>query len=83
MKLIAKLLSNSPAQFIDTKEFELVPLLAQETKGERAALIGLQPHEHYMIAAITDLDVGFLKTNNAFVKELCRRWNEFPEELKK
>ena len=83
MKLIAQLLSNAPAQVIDTKKYKLVPLLAQKSKGERAALIGLQPADHCMITVITDFDIGFISTNNEFVKELCRRWDEFPEELKK
>lgn len=83
MELKAKLLSNAPAQLIDTKKYKLVPLLSQRSKGERAALIGLQPDDHCMIAVITDFDIGFIEANNEFVKELCRRWNEFPQDLKK
>ena len=63
----------------DTKTIELVDLSARAVKNEVNAEIAIKDGMNFTIA---EMDFGDLESSNAFAKELVRRWNEFPEELK-
>lgn len=63
----------------DTKTIELVDLSAREVKREVNAEIAIKDGMNFTIA---EMDFGDRESSNAFAKELVRRWNEFPEELK-
>ena len=63
----------------DTKNIELVDLSAREVKNEVNAEIAIKDGMNFTIA---EMDFGDRESSNAFAKELVRRWNEFPEELK-
>lgn len=63
----------------DTKTIELVDLSARKVKNEVNAEIAIKDGMNFTIA---EMDFGDLESSNAFAKELVRRWNEFPEELK-
>lgn len=63
----------------NTKTVELVDLPAREVKNEVDAEIAIKDSWNFSIAAI---DLGDRESSNAFAKELVRRWNEFPKELK-
>lgn len=63
----------------DTKTIELVDLSARAVKNEVNAGIAIKDGMNFTIA---EMDFGDRESSNAFAKELVRRWNEFPEELK-
>ncbi len=63
----------------DTKTIQMVDIPARPTRGERDAEIALKDNWNYGIA---EIHLGTVESSNAFAKELVRRWNEFPEELK-
>ena len=63
----------------DTKSIKMVDLPAREVKHEKDAAIALKDEWNYQIA---EIHLGDRESSNAFAKELVRRWNEFPEELK-
>lgn len=63
----------------DTKTIELVDLIARKVKNEVNAEIAIKDGMNFIIA---EMDFGDRESSNAFAKELVRRWNEFPEELK-
>lgn len=63
----------------DTKTIQMVDIPARPTRGERNAEIAIKDGWNYSIAEIR---LGDVESSNAFAKELVRRWNEFPEELK-
>jgi hypothetical protein len=63
----------------DTKTIELVDLSARAVKNEVNAVIAIKDGMNFTIA---EMDFGDRESSNAFAKELVRRWNEFPEELK-
>ena len=63
----------------DTKTIELVDLSARAVKNEVTAEIAIKDGMNFTIA---EMDFGDRESSNAFAKELVRRWNEFPEELK-
>lgn len=63
----------------DTKTIELVDLSARKVKNEVNAEIAIKDGMNFTIA---EMDFGDRESSNAFAKELVRRWNEFPEELK-
>lgn len=64
----------------DTKTIQMVDIPARPIRGERNADIAIKDGWNYSIAEIR---LGDVESSNAFAKELVRRWNEFPEELKK
>lgn len=63
----------------DTKTIQMVDIPARPIRGERNADIAIKDGWNYSIAEIR---LGDVESSNAFAKELVRRWNEFPEELK-
>ena len=63
----------------DTKTVELVDLPAREVKNQIDAEIAIKDGWNFVIA---EIDLGDRESSNAFAKELVRRWNEFPKELK-
>lgn len=63
----------------DTKTIKMIDLPARPTRGEINAEIALQDGWNYSIA---EIHLGNAESSNAFAKELVRRWNEFPQELK-
>lgn len=64
----------------DTKTVQLIELPAREVKHEKDAEIAIKDSWNF---AFAEIHLGDLESSNAFAKELVRRWNEFPEELKK
>ena len=63
----------------DTKTMKLIDLPAREVKHEKDAEIAIKDGGNFSFA---EIHLGDLESSNAFAKELVRRWNEFPEELK-
>lgn len=63
----------------DTKTIQMVDIPARPHRGENDAEICLKDGMNYAIAQIY---LGDAESTNALAKELVRRWNEFPEELK-
>lgn len=63
----------------DTKTVQLIDLPARPIKGEMDAEIAIKDGWNFSFA---EIDLGDVESSNAFAKELVRRWNEFPEELK-
>ena len=63
----------------DTKTCKLIDLPACEVKHEKDASIAIKDSWNFSFA---DIHMGDRESSNAFAKELVRRWNEFPEELK-
>lgn len=63
----------------DTKTIELIDLPAREIKNEVNAEIAINDSMNFVFA---DIHLGNRESSNAFAKELVRRWNEFPKELK-
>ena len=63
----------------DTKTIQMIDLPARPTRGEKNAEIALKDGWNYSIA---EIHLGNVESSNAFAKELVRRWNEFPQELK-
>lgn len=63
----------------DTKTVRLIDIPAREIKHEKDAEIAIKDDWNYSFA---EIHLGDLESSNAFAKELVRRWNEFPEELK-
>lgn len=63
----------------DTKTVQLIDLPAREVKHEIDAEIAIKDNWNYSFA---EIHLGDRDSSNAFAKELVRRWNEFPEELK-
>lgn len=63
----------------DTKTVQLLDLPARKVKNEVNAKIAIKDSLSF---AIAEIELGDLESSNAFAKELVRRWNEFPEELK-
>lgn len=63
----------------DTKTVRLIDLPAREFKHEKDAEIAIKDSWNFSFA---EIHLGDAESSNAFAKELVRRWNEFPEELK-
>ena len=63
----------------DTNIVQLSVLPARPIKGERDAEIAIKDGWNFSFA---EIHLGDVESSNAFAKELVRRWNEFPEELK-
>ena len=63
----------------DTKTIQTIDLPARPTRGEKDAEIALKDGMNFSIA---EIHLGDAESSNAFAKELVRRWNEFPDELK-
>ena len=64
----------------DTKTIQMVDIPARPIRGERNAAIAINDGWNY---AIAEIRLGDVESSNAFAEELVRRWNEFPEELKR
>lgn len=77
--MILKLKWKYASGEFDTKTIQMVDLPARPIKGEKDAEIALKDGWNYSIA---EIHLGDVESSNAFAKELVRRWNEFPEELK-
>lgn len=63
----------------DTKTVQLIDLSALESKHEKNAEIAIKDGWNFTFA---EIKLGDLESSNAFAKDIVRRWNEFPEELK-
>ena len=63
----------------DTKTLKLSAIQAVPAKGEVDAELAI---EDDMILLFSNVHLGDAESSNAFAKEIVRRWNEFPEELK-
>ena len=63
----------------DTKTMRMVYLPALDSKHEKNAEIAIKDGWNFTFA---EIKLGDLESSNAFAKEIVRRWNEFPEELK-
>ncbi|MBQ7210784.1 MAG: hypothetical protein IJS05_07820 [Paludibacteraceae bacterium] len=64
----------------DTKTVQLIGLPARPLKNENNAEIAIKDSWNFSFA---EIDLGDVESSNAFAKEIVRRWNEFPKELKK
>ena len=64
----------------DTKTVRLIDLPARPVKNEKNAEIAIKDSWNFSFA---EIDLGDVESSNAFAKELVRRWNEFPKELKR
>lgn len=64
----------------DTKTVQLIDIPARPIKGERDAEIAIKDGCNFSFA---EIQLGDVESSNAFAKEIVRRWNEFPEELKR
>ena len=78
--MLLKLKSKYAHGNFDTKTIQMVDLPARPTMGEKDAEIAIKDGMNFSIA---EIHLGDAESSNAFAKELVRRWNEFPEELKK
>lgn len=63
----------------DTKTLKLISIPARGIRGEIDAELCI---EDGMNLTFADVHLGDCESSNAFAKEIARRWNEFPEELK-
>lgn len=64
----------------DTKTLKLIDIPARGIRGEYDAEIAINDS---MNMSFAEIHLGDVDSSNAFAKEIVRRWNEFPEELKK
>lgn len=64
----------------DTKTVQLIDFPARESRHEKNAEIAIIKDD--LDFTFAEIKLRYLKSSNAFAKELVRRWNEFPEELK-
>ena len=62
----------------DSKTLQLIDIPARKIKGSGAE-IAIKEGWNFSFSKI---HLGDVESSNAFVKELVRRWNDFPEELK-
>lgn len=65
---------------IDTKDLELIDLPARESKYEKDASICIRDGMNFQISLV---HLGDRESSNALAKEIVRRFNEFPEDLKR
>lgn len=65
---------------LDTKTLILIDLPARNVKNEKNAEIAIKDNWNFSFA---EIQLGDAESSNAFAKEIVRRWNEFPKELKK
>lgn len=63
----------------DTKTAKLTDIPARGFRGEYDAEISIADGMNFVFA---EVHLGDVDSSNAFAKEIVRRWNEFPEELK-
>jgi len=63
----------------DTKTMQMIDIPARPTRGEKDAEIAIKDGMNFSFA---EIHLGNAESSNAFAKEIVRRWNEFPEELK-
>lgn len=64
----------------DSKDLELIDIPARESKHEKDALICIRDGSNFQIA---EIHLGDRESSNALAKEIVRRFNEFPEDLKR
>ena len=64
---------------LDTKTMKLISLPARESRNEVDADLCIKDGYNFTIAKI---HMGNAESANALCKEIVRRFNEFPEELK-
>lgn len=63
----------------ETKEMQLIDIPARPSKGEKDAELCIKDGMNLVIA---EINLGDAESSNALCKEIVRRFNEFPEELK-
>lgn len=63
----------------DTKTLKLSDIPARGIRGENDADICIDDGYNLSFATV---HLGDVESSNALAKEIVRRWNEFPEELK-
>jgi hypothetical protein len=64
----------------DTKTLKLIDIPARGIRGENDADICIKDGYNLCFATV---HLGDCESSNALAKEIVRRWNEFPEELKR
>ena len=64
----------------DTKTIQMIDIPARGILGEWDAEICISDGYNLSIA---EIHLGDVESSNAFAKELVRRWNKFPDELKR
>ena len=64
----------------DSKTLQLIDLPARPVKHETDAEIAIKDGWNLSFA---EIHLGDVESSNALAKEIVRRWNEFPEELKR
>ena len=67
---------------VDTKDMKLACIPARESKGERDAELCINPPKG-MTLSIAEIHTGDIESSNLLCEEIVRRFNEFPEELKR
>ena len=65
---------------MDTKTMELICIEARSNRMEIDANLAIKDGMNYVIA---DIHLGDVESSNALCAEIVRRFNEFPEELKR
>lgn len=63
----------------NTKTMKLIDIPARASKYEKDAALCISDGCNF---AIAEIHLGDLESSNALCKEIVRRFNEFPEELK-
>lgn len=64
----------------ETKTLKLIDIPARGIHGEYCAEIAIKDG---MNMSFAEVHLGDVDSSNALAREIVRRWNEFPEELKK
>lgn len=67
---------------LDTRKMVLVSIPGRETRGERAAEIAVKDGMNYVVGSI-DLGSTQVEDANRLAEEIVRRFNDFPEDLKR
>lgn len=80
MRLTLKL-EYAEGQF-DTRTAVLVPIPGNGSRGERQAEIAIRDGTNYVVGSI-DLGLTQVEDANRLAEEIVRRFNDFPEELKR
>lgn len=63
----------------ETKTLKLIDIPARGIRGEYNAEIAIKDGMNMTFA---EVHLGDVDSSNAFAKEIVRRWNDFPEEMK-
>lgn len=67
---------------LDTRTMVLVAIPGRGVRGERAAEIAVKDGMNYVVGSI-DLGCTQVEDANRLAEEIVRRFNDFPEDLKR